>query len=553
MAVSLKQFISYLDEAEIMTAEAVREWIANQPIEARPIDGAALAKALRNENILSKFQAQRLCQGKVQSLQLDNYRLIKIIGRGGMGIVYEAEHKTMKHRVAIKVISSKVTASDSTLRRFFREVEVAAKLSHPNIVTAIDANQSGKKYYMVMELVQGEDLGVIVQRETVLTVFEVIDYMTQAAVGLAYAHSQGVIHRDIKPHNMLLDENGIIKILDMGLVSLQRPQGSDDESITQHNQIIGTVDYMSPEQAEDVHHVDQRADIYSLGCSIFRLLVGHAPFPGSSAIKKLLSHRDDPIPSLHDSRDDIPELLDQIFRRMLAKDPNNRYQTMDEVVGALETCRLATVPLEPSIQTSESVINSIQSIDLDLGDNNASTLEVERPNILLPVEAKVSQSSRRTVPNIESDSVTVKRNKIRTYGKVNYYITFLTILILSGLVGGVWYQNRPGYVQVQFPVEYRNQRWEIKITSAGKEIYKINDSQDDGLSDSNPISIPLKPGSYEYVLERPPYFAETGKFVIARGDTIIVNGENWTTSDLQEMGLDGDVFKLVPKEPDTNQ
>ena len=175
MAVSLKQFIRYLDEAEIMTAEAVREWIADQPIEARPIDGDALAKTLQKEGILSKFQAQRLCQGKVRSLLLDNYRLIKIIGRGGMGIVYEAEHRTMKHRVAVKVISSKVTANNSTLRRFFREVEVAAKLSHPNIVTAIDANQSDKKYYMVMELVQGEDLGVIAKRETVLTVPEVID------------------------------------------------------------------------------------------------------------------------------------------------------------------------------------------------------------------------------------------------------------------------------------------------------------------------------------------------------------------------------------------
>jgi serine/threonine protein kinase len=552
MAVSLKQFISYLDEAEVMTAEAVRDWIADQPVEVRPIDGAALAKSLQKEGILSKFQAQRLYQGKIKSLQLDNYRLIKVIGRGGMGIVYEAEHKTMKHRVAIKVISSKVTANDTALRRFFREVEVAAKLSHPNIVTAMDANQTGEKYYLVMELVQGEDLGMIVQRETALTVPEVIDYMTQAAVGLAYAHKQGVIHRDIKPHNMLLDNKGVVKILDMGLVSLQRPQGSDDDdSITTHNQIIGTVDYMSPEQAEDVHHVDQRTDVYSLGCSIFRLLVGHPPFPGSSAIQKLIAHRDDPIPSLHEFRDDIPELLDQVFRRMLAKDPSDRYQTMDEVVGALETCHLATVSLEPNIQTGESVIQSIQSIDLGLGNDNASTMEVERPDILLPVET-ASQPSRRTVPEIESEPVVAKRNAKRAFGKVNYFITFLTVVILSGLLGIVWYQNRPGYVQVQFPLEYRDQRWQIQITSAGKEIFQINESQDDGLSKSDPISISLPPGSYEYTLQRPPYFPETGKFVVKRGDTIIVNGQQWTTSDLQEMGLDLETFKLVPKDPNTS-
>jgi serine/threonine protein kinase len=552
MAVSLKQFISYLNEAEIMTAEAVREWIAKQSIEARPIDGDALAKALQKEGILSKFQAQRLCQGKVHSLQLGNYRLIKIIGRGGMGIVYEAEHKTMKHRVAIKMISSKVTANSSMLRRFFREVEVAAKLSHPNIVTAIDANQTGKKHYMVMELVQGEDLGVIVQRETVLTVPEVIGYMTQAAVGLSYAHNQGIIHRDIKPHNMLLNEDGVIKILDLGLVSLQRPQGSDDDSITQHNQIIGTVDYMSPEQADDVHHVDQRADIYSLGCSIFRLLVGHPPFPKSSVIQKLLAHRDDPIPSLHDSRDDIPELLDQIFRRMLAKDPNNRYQSMDEVVGALETCRLATVSVEPNIQTGESIIQSIQNIDLDLGDGNASTMEVKRPDILLPVEI-ASRPSRRAVPTIESDSIATKRNTKRAFGKANYLITFLTIVILCGLGGYVWYQNRPGYVQVQFPVKYRDQRWQILITAKGKEIYQINESQDDGLSKSDPISISLPPGSYEYTLQRPPYFPETGEFDMTRGLTIIVDGRNWTTSDLQELGLDGPAANRESKDSNRSQ
>ncbi|MGY8733029.1 MAG: serine/threonine protein kinase [Pirellulales bacterium] len=552
MAVSLKQFISYLNEAEIMTAEAVREWIAKQSIEARPIDGDALAKALQKEGILSKFQAQRLCQGKVHSLQLGNYRLIKIIGRGGMGIVYEAEHKTMKHRVAIKMISSKVTANSSMLRRFFREVEVAAKLSHPNIVTAIDANQTGKKHYMVMELVQGEDLGVIVQRETVLTVPEVIGYMTQAAVGLSYAHNQGIIHRDIKPHNMLLNDDGVIKILDLGLVSLQRPQGSDDDSITQHNQIIGTVDYMSPEQADDVHHVDQRADIYSLGCSIFRLLVGHPPFPKSSVIQKLLAHRDDPIPSLHDSRDDIPELLDQIFRRMLAKDPNNRYQSMDEVVGALETCRLATVSVEPNIQTGESIIQSIQNIDLDLGDGNASTMEVKRPDILLPVEI-ASRPSRRAVPTIESDSIATKRNTKRAFGKANYLITFLTIVILCGLGGYVWYQSRPGYVQVQFPVKYRDQRWQILITAKGKEIYQINESQDDGLSKSDPISISLPPGSYEYTLQRPPYFPETGEFDMTRGLTIIVDGRNWTTSDLQELGLDGPAAKRESKDSNRSQ
>ncbi|MEC7565653.1 MAG: serine/threonine-protein kinase [Planctomycetota bacterium] len=550
MAVSLKQFIEYLAQSGIMSEQEVRDWIAEQPLETRPTDGAGLAKRLREKGRLTKFQTQRLYQGKYKSLEYGNYRLIKAIGRGGMGTVYEAEHVRMKHRVAIKVISTKVTESEKTLRRFLREVEAAAKLSHPNVVAAIDADRANKKYYMVMELVEGEDLGMIARRETILSVAEVLDYMTQAAVGLAYAHEQGIIHRDIKPHNMLLDREGVLKILDMGLVSLQRPEGAEDDSLTQNNQIIGTVDYMSPEQAENIRNIDQRADIYSLGCSIYRLLVGHPPFPGESAIQKLLAHRDHPIPSLRDQRDDIPELLDQVFQRMIAKNPDDRFQTMDDVVAALETCRMASISILPELSIDSSTASRIDTIDLDLEIEHMSTMETEKPEILTSAP-QIFKTTGRSIPNIEAEDTLPQINTKRAVGKVNYLITILSLIILAGLAGFVWYQNRPGYAEVYFPLEFRQQRWQILIKDKNKEIFHINDNQSKDLENTNPVTIALPPGKYTFTLERPPYFANTGSFTIERGNTMVINGQKWDTSDLQELGLDGETEKLVPQHPES--
>ena len=224
----------------------------------------------------------------------------------------------MKRVVAVKILPSNVIDSDDAVQRFYQEVEVAAKLRHPNIVMAYDAGEHNGMHYLVMEYVEGKDLGRVVEEKGPLSVTDAVEYVLQAAKGLEYAHDLGVVHRDIKPSNLLLDEDGTVKVLDMGLARINI--GPDDETVapklTQSGQIMGTVDYMSPEQAEDTRNADERSDIYSLGCTLYRLLTGEAPYPSDTAMKALLAHREQPIPSLRDKHPNVSEELDEVFQQM---------------------------------------------------------------------------------------------------------------------------------------------------------------------------------------------------------------------------------------------
>ena len=553
MSVSRKQFIDNLDASGIMTEAEISAWLSNHPRELDPIDGDAMAAILIDDGVLTSYQAQSLNRERPRPLKYGNYDLLEIIGQGGMGTVYKARHKMMKHDVAIKVISSKQgDESDNRFKRFQREVQTAGKLSHNNIVSALDAGEENDKFFLVMELVLGEDLGKISKCEGELPVDEVLDYMTQAAVGLQYAHDEGIVHRDIKPHNLLLSSDGIVKILDLGLVSLQRSEDSIDDSLTGQNQIIGTVDYMSPEQAKDVHSVDPRADIYSLGCTLFRLLTGKAPYPGNSTIERLLAHRDNTIPSLHQFRTDIPELLDRIFQRMVAKEPDDRYQTMEEVTEAFETCRLASVSIMPVIQTEETTVSNIEEFSLDLEIHDASTLEVAYTELeSIETDTPVLPTPVAAGPSIDSGSVIEQTQVTQRAGKGNQILIALTVLILLGAGGGYWYANRPGYVEVDFPIEYREGRWAVEILDGrDKKVVHLTEVDADGYENTNPIKIPLAPGNYTYALMRPPFFPNTGRFEMQRSKTIIVNGSSWDTSDLQELGLINSPVEQEPPSPE---
>ncbi|MFP6604370.1 MAG: serine/threonine-protein kinase [Pirellulaceae bacterium] len=340
MSVTYEQFVQNLDDLEIMSADEVRAfWVAKADGDEIP-DSQKLAGELYRAGKLTKYQAVRVYQNKHQGLLLGNYLILDQLGRGGMGEVFKARHRRMKRLVAVKVLSPSVTQSDQSRRRFQREVEAAAKLVHPNIVTAFDADMHKGIHFLVMEYVDGKDLGVWLKQNGPFTVSQSMDCIIQAARGLQFAHGAGVIHRDIKPQNMLLDGKGCIKILDMGLVSLEDAEDADSsEDLTQHNQIMGSVDYMSPEQAEDVSSVDSRTDIYGLGCTLFRLLTGKPPYPADKLIEKLVAHRQRPIPSLLEVCPDVSPELDKVFQRMIAKDREHRQASMAEVIQDLERCQ----------------------------------------------------------------------------------------------------------------------------------------------------------------------------------------------------------------------
>jgi hypothetical protein len=272
------------------------------------------------------------------------YRVLGLLGTGGMGAVYKAEHLVMTRPVALKVIGSGLLDNPATVERFRREVRAAAQLSHPNIVTAHDAEQAGDSHFLVMEYVEGTSLARLVAEKGPLPVRDACDYARQAAVGLQHAFEKGMVHRDIKPANLMLTPSGQVKVLDFGLARFAFV-GLPDETapgttasagqLTQLGAVMGTPDYIAPEQATDAHAADIRADIYSLGCTLYDLLTGRPPFPDGTALDKVLAHtREQPRP-LTALRKDVPPALARVVERMMAKDPARRYQTPAEVAEAL--------------------------------------------------------------------------------------------------------------------------------------------------------------------------------------------------------------------------
>lgn len=324
--------------------EVTADWVPGQATDmdaglSASGDSSGAAKSVPH---VSSSEASAAAAGLKPGGTMGNYKILETLGEGGMGVVLKAQHMRMERLVALKVLRGQATESPGAIKRFQQEVRAAARLSHPNIVTAFDADEVQGVHFLVMEYVNGQNLADYLAERGKLEITEAIDFVTQTARGLEYAHGEGVVHRDIKPGNLLLDKRGVVKILDMGLASIRETQDSGNgdvhADVTQANQLLGTFDYMPPEQAEDPRSVDHRADIYSLGCTLYRLLTGHLPFRGDSPLKKILAHRDHPIPSLRDLRPEVPIEVERIFKKMLAKKLDDRYQTMAEVLDDLKGC-----------------------------------------------------------------------------------------------------------------------------------------------------------------------------------------------------------------------
>jgi serine/threonine protein kinase len=296
-----------------------------------PTQPDVLAALLVRDGLLTRFQADLLLQGKARGFFVGDYRVLQPLGSGGMASVYLAEHSGTGQKVAIKVLP-KERAEDSEIRkRFEREGRAVSALDHPNIVRSFEQGLDDKRYFLIMEYVEGMNLHEYVRKHGVPEFLQGCDFIRQAAVGLQHIHEMYLVHRDIKPANLLVDRNGTVKIFDMGLAKFFH---ADGEVLTRR--VVGTADFIAPEQTYDSHTVDIRADIYGLGATAYFVFTGEIPFATGTVVQKIMCHRTKQPTPLRARRPELPEELAAVVDKMMAKDVNRRYQTPAEVIAALE-------------------------------------------------------------------------------------------------------------------------------------------------------------------------------------------------------------------------
>jgi serine/threonine-protein kinase len=347
MMVSIAAFVKTLQQSQLLESTQLNE--LSHTLRQQFSDPRALARELIKRNWLTPYQVNQLVRGHGKDLLVGSYVLLERLGEGGMGQVFKARHQKLGRVVALKVIRKEKLEKAEAVRRFRREIEVAAQLSHPNVVRAFDADQAGDTHFLVLEYVDGIDLGRKVREQGPLPVEQACDYIRQAALGLQHAFARGMVHRDIKPSNLILTSRTgpeginleVVKVLDMGLARLELAgqQLERSASLTQCGTIMGSPDFISPEQARNTHTADIRADLYSLGCTFYYLLTGRTPFPGDSVTEVLLKHQleePDPVEQL---RPGVPPDVVNVLNKLMAKNPKDRYQTPAELVAVLEELR----------------------------------------------------------------------------------------------------------------------------------------------------------------------------------------------------------------------
>lgn len=427
MPVSVERFLQALAATGILSPAEVQSLSQSLGDEQRSRDADELARDLVRQGKLTRFQAAAIYQEKSDGLLLGNYLILDKLGAGGMGQVFRAKHRRMDRVVALKVLAKKLLDSPDSVARFQREVKAAARLTHPNIVTAYDADEAGGMHFLVMEYVDGADLASIVKKQGVLPLIQALDFLLQATRGLEHAHELGIVHRDIKPSNLLLDKKGTIKILDMGLARiadpLADPQTPPAADLTHTGSIMGTIDYMAPEQAMDSRKADARSDLYSLGCSLHYLLTGRPPYAADTVMKRLTAHQQATVPILSGLRPDIPPAVDQLFARMMAKQPGARFQTAKELAAAIEA-----LSKEPEARPVPAILPPIAAVPVAVP--------------VTPLPSGVQNAESVVLPGIEQGR---RRKPENTSARRR--LAAVAVLLLVAACGGGWFLSGSKRVQ----------------------------------------------------------------------------------------------------------
>ncbi|XZE55438.1 serine/threonine protein kinase [Planctomycetaceae bacterium SH139] len=332
-----ERFLEIVEKSRLANAAALEKSLdrLRQAHEGQLPAAREVAKHLCTAGLLTEWQVEKLISGKYKGFFLGRYKLLGHIGTGGMSNVYLAEHTRMHDRRAIKVLPRRRVNDATYLARFQLEAKAIASLNHPNIVRAFDIDNDGDLHYIVMEYVDGDDLQVIVRREGPMEIARAVGYIRQAADGLQHAHDTGLIHRDVKPANLLVDSRQRVKILDLGL-ALFTVQDDDSLTVVNNENVLGTADYLAPEQARNSHEVDHRVDMYGLGCTLYFMLTGHPPFNDGTLAQRIAMHQTTMPKSIRQERAEVPGELEGICVKMMQKDPKYRYQSMRALIEAID-------------------------------------------------------------------------------------------------------------------------------------------------------------------------------------------------------------------------
>jgi len=332
--ISVSELLAVIRRSGLVDIETLKQALGG--LDIAHCSAQDILSRLVEKELITPWQSRQLLKARWKGYRLGKYLLLDELGRGGMAKVFLARHQTLRSFVAIKVLSRARIQKASMIERFLREARAAAQISHPNIVRVFDVDAEDDRHYLVMEYIKGWSLQELVETEGVLSYERAADFTRQAAAGLSRAHEEGLIHRDIKPANLLVEEGKIVKISDFGLARVET--GEEDGSLTmQHEEkVLGTADYIAPEQAVSSHHIDARADLYSLGYTLYFMLAGQPPFPSGRIVERLTKHCTMEPEGVENFRPDAPPGLLAILHKLTRKKPEERYGSAADVVDALE-------------------------------------------------------------------------------------------------------------------------------------------------------------------------------------------------------------------------
>ena len=464
----------------------------------RPLQASAFAAEPEFEQIVAAARRIRLepatfadaAEPRSEPIgQLGNYELLAKLAAGGMATVYRARHCRMHRDVALKLLPAHRSDDEASVSRFTREIEAVSRLNHPNIVKAHDAGEDQGMHYLVMELVDGVDLYQLVKHIGALDVADAWEIVRQAALGMQHAFEHGLVHRDIKPSNLLLSRDGQVKLLDLGL-ALWQSDGLWQEHLTVSGTVMGTLDYMAPEQADNSHDVDIRADIYSLGCTLYKLLTGRALFASSTfdtPVKKILAHATEDPPSICRTRGDVPPMIAELLSRMLAKDPADRPQTPGAVADILK-----------EFAAANDLVALVAKCEMPPLTNHGNAAAEEAP-VMLPRESLLQPAKDVSAGG-------------RRFGAKSWPLLGFVLCLLGVVAGTLVFRTPHGELIIEADDDVR-----IEVTSQDNTITIVDTSSDRKLE--------LQAGEYgiRLVDAESPFVLSTDHVVLRRGDRVVVS------------------------------